>query len=224
MNEDPPLENHEPPAPEPAADPAPPRPPRQLTSSRVFRVAVICEAALVILAIALGWLLGPDPLRTHATAAGLPAALGWGLAATLPMLAGLFILERVRFGEFAKLHDTIDDYLLPLFRPMRLWQLGLISLLAGLGEELLFRGWLQAGIAGWIGGPAGPWIGLVLASLVFGVCYAVTRLYALLATLAGIYLGLVFLLTDHLLPAILAHALYDFAALVYMTRFAERKV
>ena len=54
---------------------------------------------------------------------------------------------------------------------------------------------------------------LVLASLVFGLVHAASRVYALFAALMGLYLGAVFLLRNSLIPPILAHGLYDFVAL-----------
>ena len=69
--------------------------------------------------------------------------------------------------------------------------LALISLLAGLGEELLFRGLIQDGLVGWLG----PWPALVLTSVLFGLMHPITPGYAVLATLAGAYLGWVYLAT-----------------------------
>jgi membrane protease YdiL (CAAX protease family) len=67
---------------------------------------------------------------------------------------------------------------------MRHWtlpQVAVISLLAGLCEETLFRGVLQGGSPSGLGqGPA-----LVVAAAVFGVCHWITRTYALLAALVG---------------------------------------
>jgi len=45
-----------------------------------------------------------------------------------------------------------------------------------------------------------------------------TPTYAILATLIGVYFGGLVLWTENLLPAIIAHGVYDFAALVYLTR------
>src|SRR6266567_3525912 len=50
---------------------------------------------------------------------------------------------------------------------------------------------------------------LVLASVLFGVAHAITLTYALLAAAMGAWLGWLWLWCDNLLPAILAHALYD---------------
>ena len=62
------------------------------------------------------------------------------------------------------------------------------------------------------------WVALVGSAILFGVLHAMTPSYAVLATGMGIYLGLVFVFTDNLLSAVVAHALYDFVALVWITR------
>jgi membrane protease YdiL (CAAX protease family) len=86
----------------------------------------------------------------------------------------------------------------------------LISLWAGLAEELLFRGVIQA-----------KW-GLVPASILFGVLHFVTPAYALLATVVGFYIGLVHHFLQSLLIPIQLHAIYDFGALLYL-RYVVRE-
>jgi membrane protease YdiL (CAAX protease family) len=89
-----------------------------------------------------------------------------------------------------------------------------ISILAGLGEEMFFRGWLQPYLVQYIDTvPA-----LLLASLLFGLFHPISLVYVLFATLFGLYLGLLLLVTDNLLPPIIAHAFYDFVALVYLAQ------
>jgi membrane protease YdiL (CAAX protease family) len=80
----------------------------------------------------------------------------------------------------------------------------LISIWAGLAEELLFRGVIQA-----------RW-GLVWASILFGVLHFVTPAYALLAMVIGFYIGLVHHFFQSLLIPIQLHAIYDFGALLYL--------
>jgi membrane protease YdiL (CAAX protease family) len=48
--------------------------------------------------------------------------------------------------------------------------------------------------------------------------HALTPTYALLAVLAGAYLGGVWLLSGNLLVVIVAHGIYDFVALLYLLR------
>jgi membrane protease YdiL (CAAX protease family) len=87
-----------------------------------------------------------------------------------------------------------------------------IAALAGLGEEMFFRGAVQGSLQHWV-----PfWAALVISSVFFGLMHAVTPTYALLAAGLGVYLGLVWYYTDNLLVVTLAHALYDFLALLYL--------
>jgi membrane protease YdiL (CAAX protease family) len=95
----------------------------------------------------------------------------------------------------------------------------LISLLAGLGEEMLFRGVLQGFAARWLG----PTVGLVIGSALFGLLHPITWTYGLLATGLGLYLGVVWLVSDNLLVVVIAHALYDFLVLVYLLRIQRAR-
>ena len=98
-----------------------------------------------------------------------------------------------------------------------------ISALAGLGEEMLFRGVIQQGVADWVGGQYGVWFGLAVAAILFGLAHHITFTYALLAGLIGLYLGGMWLLRDNLLLPIITHAMYDFIALTYLVRVRNRE-
>jgi membrane protease YdiL (CAAX protease family) len=113
-----------------------------------------------------------------------------------------------------RIRRLCEEAIRPLFAACSLAELALICALAGLGEELLFRGVLQTAFSNELGMPAG----VALASLIFGLLHALTPTYAMLATLLGIYLGVIWLLCDSLLVVSVAHGLYDFIALVYLTR------
>jgi membrane protease YdiL (CAAX protease family) len=93
-------------------------------------------------------------------------------------------------------------------------QLALISVVAGISEETLFRAVVQASLAE----PVGSTIALILTSLLFGAAHLITLTYAVLATVMGAYLGLIWIWTGNLLTPMIAHALYDFAALLYLLR------
>ncbi|MDH3718178.1 MAG: CPBP family intramembrane metalloprotease, partial [Planctomycetota bacterium] len=145
-----------------------------------------------------------------------------GTVATMPMLLGLLVINRYPFGPFAHLKQVVDELILPMFRGVSVPAFGLISILAGLGEEMLFRGFLQGGLAEVLSDRLGPsaatWCALIAASLVFGLLHPITRLYAVLCFAVGVYLGLLWIMTGNLLAPIVTHALYDFFALVYLTR------
>jgi membrane protease YdiL (CAAX protease family) len=190
--------------------------------ARLTLLALAFEGGLGALALLIGWLAGHSPAIGMAwEAAAVPqqlAAMGWGLAATVPLLVALWIMDRFPLGPIQGVKDVARDLIGRMFRGASVLQLAVISLAAGLGEELLFRGLAQAGLAELIGGQWGPWVALVAASVLFGVCHWLNTTYALLAMLAGIYFGLLLMLSDSLWTPIVAHAAYDFCALVYLLR------
>jgi membrane protease YdiL (CAAX protease family) len=174
-------------------------------------LAVGFEGGLVVLAWLLGWLLGQPPLeRIHDS--GRDAALG--VAASLPLLLGLWCCVRWPIGPLGRIKQFSDEVIRPIFRPCTVVDLAIISLLAGLGEEMLFRGVIQGVVGGWLG----LWLGLIVAAVLFGLLHLITPTYAVLATLCGLYFGVLVLLTDNLLVAIVPHGQYDFIALLYLAR------
>jgi membrane protease YdiL (CAAX protease family) len=162
------------------------------------------------LAIVLAWLLGV-PLTAHLQ--GSVTGLLQGLLATVPLVLGLLLLDRWPVDGFRFLQELMRESILPLFRDCSLEALLLISLAAGVGEELLFRGVAQLGIEQTSGS---TWLAVAVASVLFGLAHPLTKTYALLAVLIGIYLGVLLVLTGNLLVPIVAHAAYDFFALVYL--------
>lgn len=178
---------------------------------RVLLLTVAFEGGLAILAWPLGWLLQHRPL---ATLTGSLPAVGLGLLAAVPMIGGGLIFSWWPVGPLRRIRQFVDEFLRPFFLRCTLADLAGISLLAGIGEEMLFRGVVQA----YLMDRLGRWTGLGLASVVFGLLHAITPTYAVLATLAGIYLGVVWLATGNLLVVIVAHAVYDFVILTYLLR------
>ncbi|MFU8831096.1 MAG: lysostaphin resistance A-like protein [Wenzhouxiangella sp.] len=174
---------------------------------------ILLEAGLGVLAIVLALLFGLAPwLEFEWT------ATAWllGLAATVPMVLSLLLLRLTGWHWLSELEDFVRRVLVPWFGDAPWWGLALVALAAGIGEELLFRGVVQGGLAGLVG----PWGALVIASLLFGLVHAMTRAYFIIATLAGFYLGLLYLWTGNLLIPIVVHFLYDWIALqFYMRRY-----
>ena len=127
--------------------------------------------------------------------------LGWGLAACVPLLGGMFALRGLKTGPLGRLNRVVDQLVVPLFANCTLFDFALISIVAGFSEELLFRGLIQAALANWLE----PTAGLVIASLLFGLAHIITPTYAMLAALIGVYLGWVWIATGNLLAPIVAH-------------------
>jgi membrane protease YdiL (CAAX protease family) len=177
----------------------------------VVLLAIVVEGGMIVLAWLLGWLLDQQPLLAFTW--DWRAAL-YGVLAALPMLVLFLAALRWPVGPLARVKRFSEQVLYPLLAPCSVLDLLGISLLAGLGEEMLFRGVFQGVFARWMG----PLMGLALASVLFGVMHAVTTTYAVLAALMGAYLGWLWTATDNLLAPAVTHALYDFVVLLYLLR------
>jgi uncharacterized protein len=186
----------------------------------VFAMAVLVEGGMGLLALGLGWLLDLWPADTIQWD---PAGAWWGLAATVPLVAVLVVCVYVPIRVLRELLATIDRQVVPLFAGWSLWEMALVAGLAGLGEEMLFRGIIQNATSVWIGGTYGPFVGLIVASVLFGSAHALSSAYAVLATGIGLYLGGLWIAAGNLLVPVVAHAVYDFAALVYLVRGRGRR-
>ena len=178
------------------------------------------EGGLAVLAVSLGWALGRPPMESFHFSA---IDLGCGIIATVPLLAVLWISAKVPWRPFARIMQVLDETFIPLFRQCRMLELAVIALVAGLGEEMLFRGIVQSWVADKVGGPHGVGIGLAVAAAIFGLLHCVTPTYALLAACIGLYLGAIWLATGNLLVPITSHALYDFLAFVYLVQIRKSK-
>lgn len=170
---------------------------------------------MAVLAIVVCWLQGRWPLDTFRWTAS--AAL-WSVAATLPLLGGFALAIRFQDGPLGRLIAVLKHYVLPLFEGCSWIDLALVGVLAGLGEEMLFRAVIQQSLADHVGGATGIWVGLVVSAALFGAAHWVTPLYGLMAGLIGLYLGVLWLWTGNLLVPIGTHALYDFLVLAYLIR------
>ncbi len=169
-----------------------------------------------MVALAIGWFMTTPPWRQIAWTW---QAAAWGLVGCLPLLALMFALRQLKTGPLGRLNHVVDRLVIPLFTPLGIADFAIISIVAGIGEEMLFRGVIQTLLVGWSGMAAG----LGVASLLFGLAHIITPTYAVLATLIGGYLGWIFWRGDNLLTPIVVHSVYDFAALVYLTRFAGKR-
>ena len=144
----------------------------------LLKLAVLVEGGLALAALLLGWIFGVPILRTIRW--GLEGVVQ-GLAVSGPMVAGLVVVVNWPVGPLARIKRFGDEVVRPLFAPCTLAEIALICLLAGLGEELFFRAFLQAACSDWWD----PWIGVPAAAAVFGLLHMITPTYALLATGLG---------------------------------------
>jgi membrane protease YdiL (CAAX protease family) len=171
------------------------------------------ELGLAVVALLVGRGIGLDPWEDLR-----PGARGLllGILATAPLTLILVLCEWESIRPLRRIREILEELILPLLRGRSVLALALISGAAGLGEETLFRGLLQDGLAGRLGSiPA-----LILASILFGLLHALTAAYAVIAGLIGLYLGAIYLGTGDLTVPVVAHGLYDLIALIYFLRTA----
>ncbi|MFO0945550.1 MAG: CPBP family intramembrane glutamic endopeptidase [Planctomycetota bacterium] len=178
---------------------------------------LVFEGGLAVVALMLGWIFGVSPVATWTWSL---SAIGWGVLASVPLLVFFVCFERWPIGPLQEIRDFLSEHFLPLLLPMSTLDLFLISLSAGMGEEILFRGFVQSWAGDWFGT---TW-GLLLASVLFGLAHMVTPTYAVVATVIGLLLGGLWLWTGNLLAPVVTHTVYDFVALVYMVTLTRQEL
>lgn len=173
------------------------------------------EGALAVLALLLALAFGLQPWRGIDFGTD---ALVLSVLATAPLIFAVLALMQCRWNWVEALRRIVEDQLLPLFSNTGPLAVSAVALMAGIGEELLFRGMIQAGLEGL----TGPVTALVIASLLFGLAHALTPAYFFLTFVMGIYLGGLYQATGNLLVPIMVHFLYDWAALSWFLSAARR--
>jgi membrane protease YdiL (CAAX protease family) len=195
----------------------------------VTTVALAAYGALMALAllIASWWGINPwgEVTWSWASLAINARAVGWGALAATPLVALLMILDRWTPWPLVPLKESVEREVVPLLENASLGDFVLISVAAGFGEELFFRGLLQAGLTHELLQAEVPYaipIGIAAASIIFGLCHWINREYALVAAIIGAYLGVLLVVTNNLLTPITTHALYDVIAMWYLVSFKRR--
>jgi membrane protease YdiL (CAAX protease family) len=172
--------------------------------SKLLGLALLVEGMAFIIALVLAriWSIPLFPLTEHLLRDCLIGTAG----ASLPFVLFCFSLsEKAKAVPIIRsLRKTITDDIRTLFASTTFIDICLISIMAGLAEELLFRGVIQA-----------KW-GILAASILFGLLHSVTPAYILLATVIGFYIGLLYHVFQSLLIPIQLHCIYDFGALIYL--------
>ena len=185
--------------------------PSKSTDTGFLRLAIAGEAGLLLLAWGLGRWLNVSPLQELRLSAG---GVLWGLVATVPLLLGLWWMLTSSIPWIRRLVALVVTQLGPLLDSQSMAGLAALACIAGIAEEVLFRGLIQPGLALWLT----PWGALLVTSVLFGLVHFASRAYAAFATVMGMYLGALLLLVDNLLAPIVTHGVYDFVALVYVAR------
>jgi membrane protease YdiL (CAAX protease family) len=174
-------------------------------------LAIVFEGGMGLVAWALGHFLDRPPLeQIQFDASGVL----WGIVGTLPLLLMLWGMMRLRWGPIEELRTLVREMVAPMFEGAGWLQIAVVAALAGIGEELLFRGVIQESI----GARFGVAVGLASASMLFGLAHPISKAYGYFAAGMGLYLGLLAVVAENLLAPIIAHGLYDFVAVIWVLR------
>ncbi|MFW6249521.1 MAG: CPBP family intramembrane glutamic endopeptidase [Alkalispirochaetaceae bacterium] len=178
---------------------------------RLLALAGAFELSLGVLAFVLGAIVGLFPaerLRFHG------AAIRAGLLATVPLLLLFLLFLRLQITPVVRIRRLLYRLLTPVVPELTPVVALLLGLAAGVGEELLFRGFLQEVLVRLVGLTPG----ILLGAVIFGLLHSVTPFYALYAALLGCFLGLLYHLSGSLVAPIIAHSLYDAVGLMLLRR------
>lgn len=188
----------------------------QSATDQKFLTITLFEAGLGVLAIGLGYLMDLDPRASLPHWQDFPRILPsilWGLLAGAALFGLLWLSDWVPWKGIEKIHNVLEKQAGDLFVQFTVLEWNLICLCAGIGEELLFRGWLQNLLltSSWLSF-LGDWqgtVGLAAAAILFGLCHAINLPYFVMASIMGLLLGLLFFWTENLLLVMIAHGFYD---------------
>jgi membrane protease YdiL (CAAX protease family) len=182
-----------------------------------FWQAVLLEGGLVVIAILVDLLFrfGLNYWEHCWCDIETLRQISWGL---LPLIAGYFVFLALPFEALRRIDRVVRELFWQYMGHWKLWQLALVAALAGIGEELLFRGLLQLGLSTFLY----VWLAVLLTSFVFGLAHAVTPTYCFLAFVISLYFGFLFVYTGNLFVPIAIHALYDFFVFLFI-RFTPHR-
>ena len=179
-----------------------------------FAMAVVVEGGLALVALVLAWLFNVPvrdmlPNSDRQFLREFYAVSAWRDVAHARsfLLDGPFVA-----GSLAELRQQVESLIGQMFPSGSLAQFALVAMLAGVGEELLFRGVLQNVLSQW----TTPVTGMLITSLLFALAHALSKLYFMLASIIGLCFGWLVLQYNDLVAPMVAHSLYDFVALIYL--------
>ena len=142
-----------------------------------------------------------------------------GLARHLPMLVVFWLLVNSKWPMLRQLREQVEWLIDEMFPTA--------SIAAIRDGRDLGRCRRRTAVSRRAANEAGEWttpiIGLLLTSFLFGLAHALSKLYFVFAIAVGAFLGWLALEYHDLVAPMVAHGLYDFVALVYLSKNAMRR-
>lgn len=179
--------------------------------NQFLNFAGMFEGGLALIAIGLGWVVGINPVKDlYADWWGMVC----GILGAVPLFAFFVVVYRWPIGPFREMREFLHRELAPSLAQLTWYDLILMALLAGVSEELLFRGLLS------------PWITVFWSCVLFGLAHWVTPTYGVLTFLVGYYFQWLLTVANtqspNLLTPIVTHAVYDYLAFLVVVRIFRR--
>ena len=159
----------------------------------------------------LAWWLAGRPVSgfgLHGWTGALPAALAVGAAWAAGLLLLVRLIRRGAWRETLTFYYRRFAWIMPRDR-RELGASWAVSLIAGSGEEIAFRGFLLWYLAGQAGLPAA----ILVSSLLFGAAHSYQKRTGMVfATMAGLVLGLAYAASGSLPLVMWIHATWNMAS------------
>ena len=127
----------------------------------------------------------------------------------LMMFVGRYLQRHV-----SSYYDLIVE-LRALFSNLSWLAIVVISVMAGVSEELLFRGVIQS----YLVSVSNPWFGIIISASLFGVMHFYNRLYIVLTLIVGLFIGWLYHETQSLLLVVVLHSVYDVLAFASIVKY-----
>ena len=146
------------------------------------------------------------------------SALFLAFVYSLLLFVVFVVCYHLPFHSIQHIKLRLQESTAPFLTNRNVTSIFIIAALAGVGEELFFRFFLQTALAQ----ATEIWFALLLSNLIFGLAHCLTPAYALFAGTLGLFLGYIYHHSANLLLPILVHSLYDFWALYYCMKKAPQ--
>lgn len=183
------------------------------TQRRRSLLGLAFQAGIVVLGLILLWLFD-IPVATDGLT--VPAYLAWGTAAGVLTYGALLLLSLTDLLSSDTLQKHLQD--LHWFVRSQSWPVLIgLAVLAGVGEELLFRGVIQ----GWVSEYLGRVVGILAGGVIFGLAHALSRAYFTVAAALGMVFGVAYAITDSIQLVMVWHAVYDLVVIFILRRYPQ---
>lgn len=213
----------------------------------LFAWACGFELAIGLVGLVIAWIVGMDA-RAYI---GKLDQLDWrsvlfdgalGAVAAIPMLIAIALLMKIPHDSITAIKRLSDMPTIKALLSLTNAELLTLSLCAGIGEELAFRGvllpWLTSlrdasaafpntfdvGDSFQLANPALLVAAVILSSVAFGMVHPITKLYVVVASTMGVYFAILMIATDSLIVPMVCHAVYDAAQFMIAKRELQEEV